>query len=800
MDVNFEELLSKLNFSDPINGEDLLKWILGEVDPILFSNNIRDNMINPLLEQIKGLYDKIGKTAKETESNKAAVGRLSEPLGLTLVYKESSKQRKKVRDSIAPIAEKLAVLYDDVGKEIDSNTKDRSKAMADPLGILDVRKEYKRKVKGVLSKAFDGLKPKNVEEASEKNYTEDTAKKDKTDKKKGAEQQTLADVTTINFSDEAILSLSKVGSAISSGIVSGMGDLLKTLKLGKGGYDSDMMDKSMDKSSGLAGFLGKLAGFLLIGGAAVTVITMFWKSHIKPWLEEKIGIKLDFMDKFKGIFEGLGKWMTLGGMGAGGLALKIMGTIYESIGSFFEKNIGKAFSALLGEGAEKGAMAGGVKLFSGATLSKILGKTLGGLSKAVLKGIPIIGSLFSFWFAYDSFKEGDTIGGFINIASGLANLLNFVLPGIGTGLSLGIDVLGAILDVKAGDGTTEQKQERKSAMLKDWGKSLLNILKKIPFIDTIINIGEAFYKIFSGDVKGGLDQLNMTPVGMMLSPFMALFDNIEKDSSSATGYKLDTRGFMKDMKKRTLKSILSWFPEMFGVRKKIAEAMGIDYNETIPVDDFNKISKIPVQTFQPVVPPEKAEEKKAEEKPLSHYEQMLKDKADEEQLDKEILAMKADISKRLSGIGDSERKIKENFENDKKFTEFLGKRKQSGSNKFIPSASTKKVDDLSIDSKSVYDPSSNIEYSLAPEDNILAYKSDGVFDKTLKDIKNVVIDMGKKINELNAALSNQMPSMNSVNVNNTSNGGGGGSMVMSGKRDPIFDHRADYWRKFPADR
>ena len=117
----------------------------------------------------------------------------------------------------------------------------------------------------------------------------------------------------------------------------------------------------------------------------------------------------------------------------------------------------------------------------------------------------------------------------------------------------------------------------------------------------------------------------------------------------------------------------------------------------------------------------------------------------------------------------------------------------------IQSKKTKKVDDFFMPSKSVYDPQTNTEYQLAPDDNVLAYRSGGTFDKTLNDIKDVVLMMGKKISELNSSLSNQSPAINSVSVNNSSSGGGG-NVVMSGKRDPIFDVRADYWRKFPNER
>ena len=121
--------------------------------------------------------------------------------------------------------------------------------------------------------------------------------------------------------------------------------------------------------------------------------------------------------------------------------------------------------------------------------------------------------------------------------------------------------------------------------------------------------------------------------------------------------------------------------------------------------------------------------------------------------------------------------------------------KEEKANDFFSPASN----DFSFGSKTIYDPSTNTQTSLAPEDNVLAYKSGGAFDKTLNDIKNVVISMGKKISELNGSLSNQPSSINSVNVNNSSSSGGGNGS-MSGKRDPIFDVRADYWRKYPNER
>lgn len=76
---------------------------------------------------------------------------------------------------------------------------------------------------------------------------------------------------------------------------------------------------------------------------------------------------------------------------------------------------------------------------------KFLGKGL-----KFLKRIPWLGSIISFAMAYDRFKDGDTVGGWMEIASGVANFF----PGVGTAISIGIDVITAFKDYATG-GTEE---------------------------------------------------------------------------------------------------------------------------------------------------------------------------------------------------------------------------------------------------------------------------------------------------------------------------------------------------------
>jgi hypothetical protein len=104
-----------------------------------------------------------------------------------------------------------------------------------------------------------------------------------------------------------------------------------------------------------------------------------------------------------------------------------------------------------------GALAGITKVFglgagggvAGGLLAKLLPKIFK-VGKAVFKRIPIIGSLFSFYEAYKHFTAGGIdhiIFGLLDVVAGIA----YMVPGIGTAIGLGVDVLSYFLQNKAND-------------------------------------------------------------------------------------------------------------------------------------------------------------------------------------------------------------------------------------------------------------------------------------------------------------------------------------------------------------
>lgn len=182
-----------------------------------------------------------------------------------------------------------------------------------------------------------------------------------------------------------------------------------------------------------------------------------------------------------------------------------------AIAIFFDqfKNLG---GPVLGMIAKVGIF-GALKFMAG-TLLKVFAKPL-------LKRLPIIGSLINFYEAYQAFKAGKPVMGILEIVSGL---LNFV-PGLGTALSLGMDVLITILDSKGmfeGEGALSSKNAW--GTIKGWasdiGTKIWDNALRIPILGTIKRFGMAWDLFKAGSYGEGIEQillgiLSINPVGIL---------------------------------------------------------------------------------------------------------------------------------------------------------------------------------------------------------------------------------------------------------------------------------------------
>lgn len=174
----------------------------------------------------------------------------------------------------------------------------------------------------------------------------------------------------------------------------------------------------------------------------------------------------------------------------------LLGFITNTIKSF-RNGILKFFMGFVGKSGIKTALRASSNIFK--ILSEQIGKLLG---KNVLKRIPGIGAIIGLGFAFSRFKSGDIIGGLIDVMSAIAS----IVPGVGTAVSIGLDVLNAFLDAKGGGPEGRAKSGGggiTKVLLRGLGAVFKNVFKKIPVIGTVLGLGFAFSRFKSGDIVGG---------------------------------------------------------------------------------------------------------------------------------------------------------------------------------------------------------------------------------------------------------------------------------------------------------
>lgn len=173
---------------------------------------------------------------------------------------------------------------------------------------------------------------------------------------------------------------------------------------------------------------------------------------------------------------------------------KIFKTIFGEAG-IFSKVFGKAgfFAKMFGEASVF------AKLFDTAgDAAKILtggffGKIFKGLGKTVLKRLPILGSLFSFYDAYKELSSGDYLSGFTSLISGIANLF----PGVGSVVSIGLDFLNYLFKTEAmQDFKANLNQGLFTQAFSSLGDTLV---QKMPFLKWFYNLSENIGGALTGD-------------------------------------------------------------------------------------------------------------------------------------------------------------------------------------------------------------------------------------------------------------------------------------------------------------
>ena len=100
----------------------------------------------------------------------------------------------------------------------------------------------------------------------------------------------------------------------------------------------------------------------------------------------------------------------------------------------------------------------------------------------------------------------------------------------------------------------------------------------------------------------------------------------------------------------------------------------------------------------------------------------------------------------------------------------------------------------------LYDKNTNTENILHPDDNVLTYKTDGVFDLALKELTLLAQSINKGIYKIPESLEKNKSNASNVSVVNGSGGSSNNNMldvILSGTRpDSIYNFRRSIQGEF----
>lgn len=223
----------------------------------------------------------------------------------------------------------------------------------------------------------------------------------------------------------------------------------------------------------------------------------------------------------------------------------------------------------------------------GGLLAGILSKFGIKAGERFLTKIPFgVGALFGLGFGAKRIMDGDYVSGILQIASGIAS----IFPGIGTVISLGLDVLDIGLEVGA-------KEWKKSTNKFLWAQGLQNF----PIFNFLRNVG---YHLNSGRPWLAVIDIARLIPGMKSTVDMfetLLTQDVEKEI--VAGKPPDFKQLGQMVRKNMWKVISPYIPEMWGMKKWFAEASGLTDEE---IQENNSSSTPPVPPV-PSAPPENQE-------------------------------------------------------------------------------------------------------------------------------------------------------------------------------------------------
>lgn len=251
------------------------------------------------------------------------------------------------------------------------------------------------------------------------------------------------------------------------------------------------------------GRLGKITGniFSLLGKTGIDIITKIVGSFLKklPLIGTVMSLYQAYLRYNEGnysqaimeLFAGILPFF--GPVGAGvAIGINVLQMLWDG-------NVG-------GSGVAKAALKGGATLARNfiSMFPKTFIKLLKPVSTA-LRRIPIFGGLIGLGFAINDFKNGNNLSGVLNLVSGIATFLDLLIPGLGTGIAIGIDAINYwVNNTESGKNFTKNTSDwlgKAWAWMKDLSKYIWDgILAGYKWLEDILGKAWQGIKSFFNDI------------------------------------------------------------------------------------------------------------------------------------------------------------------------------------------------------------------------------------------------------------------------------------------------------------
>jgi len=219
--------------------------------------------------------------------------------------------------------------------------------------------------------------------------------------------------------------------------------------------------------------------------------------------------------------------------------------------------IGKVFGAGAGAGV------------AGGLLSKV-GKYIFKPLKLVAKRLPIIGSLFSFWEAYEHFK----LGGVDNIMLGLLDVaagFMYMIPGIGTAIGLGLDIVSYFINERVEEHKVEGGD---TSWLGSMYDKVIEYLSETDTIKWMVELGKLFGELWAKPTDLEAWKAFGMHLGGPMVKLMEMLRNFDKKAGAALGV-TDEKGESMGLVATLVKLVTTYVVDpLLNMIKQVFEYLG----------------------------------------------------------------------------------------------------------------------------------------------------------------------------------------------------------------------------------